>query len=225
MPAENTPEEKAWNKVKEQMGDRQLKFGKHWSYNLFNDPKRLAFVLSRYKFAAKMLSRGKRILELGCSEGIGVPILAEQSLHYTGVDMDKDAIEAARRNWVSDKIEFIEDDFMGKQYGEFDAVVSLDVIEHIRSQSEHLFFDAIKNNLGADGIAVVGTPNSTSAQYASVASQLGHVNLFDASRLRQGIEKIFYNVFMFSVNDEIVHTGFLPMAHYLICIGCGKRSR
>ena len=33
------------------------KFSNHWSYNFREDPKRLAFVLSRYQFAAKMGAR------------------------------------------------------------------------------------------------------------------------------------------------------------------------
>ncbi|MCA6302689.1 MAG: hypothetical protein IM629_12150, partial [Phenylobacterium sp.] len=35
--------------------------------------------------------------------------------------------------------------------------------------------------------------------------------------------KFFSNVFLFSMNDEVVHTGFAPMAHYLFAIGAGKR--
>jgi 2-polyprenyl-3-methyl-5-hydroxy-6-metoxy-1,4-benzoquinol methylase len=207
------------------MGNRQIKLGQHWSFNLYNDPKRLTFVLSRYKFAAKMVSQNKNILELGCSEGIGTPILSEFALNYTGVDMDKDAIKTAKQNWsYSNKIKFTEDDFLGKTYGTFDAIVSLDVAEHIESASEELFFDTIYNNLGENGIGIVGTPNITASAYASQGSQLGHVNLFDAERLRMAMYRLFHNVFTFGINDEIVHTGFSPMAHYLICIGCYKKS-
>ncbi len=219
-------EKEVWDKVKRLMGDRQIKLGQHWSFNLYNDPKRLSFVLSRYKFAAKMVSQNKSILELGCSEGIGTPILSEFTLNYTGVDMDRDAIKTAKQNWSSnDKIHFIEDDFLGKSYGTFDAVISLDVVEHIESTSEQLFFDTIYDNMGEDGIGIVGTPNATSSAYASPASKLGHVNLFDAERLRKAMCRLFHNVFIFGMNDEIVHTGFSPMAHHLICIGCYKKSK
>ena len=30
----------------------------------------------------------------------------------------------------------------------------------------------------------------------------------------------FRNVFIFSMNDEVVHTGFYPMAHYLFALCC-----
>ena len=37
------------------------------------------------------------------------------------------------------------------------------------------------------------------------------------------LEKYFKNVFLFSMNDEVVHTGFSKMAHYLICLCVGAR--
>jgi len=37
------------------------------------------------------------------------------------------------------------------------------------------------------------------------------------------VSKFFRNIFIFSMNDEVVHTGFHPMAHYLFAIGVGKK--
>lgn len=213
-----------WDKVTAMLGNERKVLGRHWAYNILQDPKRLAFVLSRYKFCAKMAGRGRRILELGCSEGIGTPILAEFAAHYTGVDMDGPAIATAKANWENDKCRFLEADFLGHGYGTFDVVVSLDVIEHIHVEYEPLFFDTVKKNLGEDGICLVGTPNVTSAAYASPASQAGHVNLYDAARLEAAMRTVFHNVFMFGLNDEIVHTGYAPMTHYLMALGCSKRT-
>jgi hypothetical protein len=36
--------------------------------------------------------------------------------------------------------------------------------------------------------------------------------------------RYFQNVFVFSMNDEVVHTGFSPMAHYLFAMGVGVRK-
>ena len=204
-------------------GGRKIGLGRHWSYNLHNDPKRLAFVLSRYKFSARMAGHNKRILELGCGEGIGTTLLAEFAESYTGVDSDKDAVRAAKRNWTAGKISFIEDDFLAKTYGVFDVIVSLDVVEHILPASERLFFEAVRKNTGKEGMAIIGTPNITSADHASSASRAGHVNLFGAKRLEGAMKKYFRNVFIFGMNDELMHTGFYPMAHYLIAIGSGEK--
>lgn len=209
--------------VKQRAGDGWTVLGRHWSFNLLTDPKRLGFVLSRYKFAADMACRNRRVLELGCSEGIGAPILAEFAVQYTGIDMDGSAIATARANWPNANCAFIEGDFLSRRYGRFDSVVSLDVIEHIEPQDERLFFETVANNLGNDGLCVIGTPNLTAARYASVGSRQGHVNLYDAERLQLAMSTIFHNVFLFGMNDEVLHTGYAPMAHYLLCLGCYRR--
>jgi 2-polyprenyl-3-methyl-5-hydroxy-6-metoxy-1,4-benzoquinol methylase len=219
----DSPESKKWDEVKERMPRRELKLGGHWSYNLWNDPKRLAFVLSRYKFAAKMGCDGRMVCELGCSEGIGTPILSEFASGYLGVDMDADAITAANRNWSRENVSFIEADFLGKSFGSFETVVSLDVVEHIKPEYEPLFFDTVAMNLSAQGMAIIGTPNVASARYASAASMEGHVNLFDGKRLCAALERLFFTVFLFGGNDEIIHTGYAPMTHYLLAIGCDRK--
>jgi len=220
----NIREQDLWEQVTRMLGNGRIVLGQHWSYNVHNDPKRLAFVLSRYKFAAKMACKGRRVLELGCSEGLGAPILSEFADRYTGIDLDSEAVAAAVANWQDDRCTFVVGDFLGRQLGTFDSIVSLDVIEHIDPAREPLFFDTIRQNLDTDGICVIGTPNLTSAPYASAASQQGHVNLFDAGRLRRVMEQVFHNVFLFGMNDEVVHTGFSPMAHYLLAVGCYRRK-
>lgn len=125
--------------------DQSYKFGPHWSFNFRNDPKRLGFVLSRYKFSSKMLGNRSHILELGCSDGIGTSILAENTQKYTGVDLDGPALEGAKTNFAEHS--FIHDDFMGKTYGSFDGVVSLDVVEHILPEYENLYFETVVKTL------------------------------------------------------------------------------
>jgi len=216
-------EKEIWDQTADMLGSYSLKFSDHWSYNFRNDPKRLGFVLSRYKFAAKMGCKERTVLELGCGEGIGATILAEQAINYTGIDLDKEAIIAAKENLKSEKFSFVYDDFMGKKLGKFQTVVSLDVVEHIYSEHEALYFQTLVENLADDGMVVIGTPNETSAKYASKASNLGHVNLFTQERLKKTLEKYFHNVFAFGMNDEIVHTGFAAMSHYIFCVGVFKK--
>ena len=47
-------------------------------------------------------------------------------------------------------------------------------------------------------------------------------NLKDAP-LKQMLDRRFRNGFLYSMNDEVVHTGFSPMAHYLIAVGVGLK--
>ena len=224
MPDQPATEADAWKRVTDHFEDKPIRLGQHWSFNIYNDPKRLAFVLSRYKFAARLATKGKRVLELGCSEGLGGRLLAEFAASYTGVDLDPEAVATARRNLPDPRYTFRDGDFLGGRYGTFDTVVSIDVVEHIAPAREREFFDTCWANLDADGVCVVGTPNLTSAAYASAASQLGHVNLFDGPRLKAMLARYFHNVFLFGLNDEVVHTGYTPMAHFLMAVGVYKRS-
>ena len=221
---EERSERARWDGVKDMLGDHRVTLGGHWSFNLRNDPKRLAFVLSRYKLAAKLACKGRSVLELGCSEGIGTPILGEFATRYTGVDFDEDAIEVARRNWRDERFEFVAADLLQQRLGRFETVVSLDVIEHVEPEREATFFDAIVEHLTPDGMAVIGTPNVTSVPYASPQSQIGHVNMFSAQRLQERLEERFEFVFPFGLNDEVVHTGYAPMCHYLVQVACGPKG-
>jgi hypothetical protein len=36
--------------------------------------------------------------------------------------------------------------------------------------------------------------------------------------------RYFENVFMFGMNDEIVHTGYAPMCHYIWALAVGVRQ-
>ena len=73
------------------------------------------------------------------------------------------------------------------------------------------------------GICIIGTPNLDAEKYSSPASKEGHVNLKSATTLRELLLKYFHNAFIFSMNDEVVHTGFYPMAHYLFSMGVGVK--
>ncbi len=172
-----------------------------------------------------MSRQAHSVLELGCSDGIGTPILAEKKQQYVGIDLDEGAILDAQRNYEeAPHFSFHFDDFMGKQYGQFDSVVSLDVIEHIHQEFEAEYLETVWKNTCSTGIAIIGTPNITSQQYASKASQLGHVNLFDQNRLVSVLSKYFGTVFPFGMNDEVAHTGYANMSHYLLCVCCNRRE-
>lgn len=195
----------------------------HWTFNLMDDPKRLAFVMARYQFVVDLCAPNSSVIELGCSEGIGLPLLVEKAARYTGVDIDEPALEFARKNWPEPRFTFLCDDVLGKHYGAFDCVFSLDVVEHIPQEREHLFFEAVHRNTADTGIAVVGTPNKAAEAYQSESSRIGHINLFDAKRLKACLGHYFHHVFLFGINDEMVHTGYHNMCHYLIALACNKK--
>ena len=186
-----------------------------------DDPKRLTFVLSRYKFAAKMLSGMGHVLEVGCADAFGTRLVCQEANHVTAVDFDPVFIEDARQTTGDWNVTFRTHDMLsGPVDGSFDAAYSLDVLEHIEPNDEDRFISNIADSLTDTGTLIVGSPSIQSQAYASPQSKEGHVNCKDNQGLTTLLRKHFSNVFIFSMNDEVVHTGFYPMAHYLISICC-----
>lgn len=201
-------------------------FGPYSSYTWRHDPKHVLFTLARYKFSAKMLAGKKRALEVGCGDAIGAPLLLQtvESLHC--LDLEDLVIEDnIRRLGQSDRLRFETLDILeAAPEGSFDAVVSLDVVEHIDAAREQRYMANIAKSLSRDAVAVIGMPNVTAERYASPNSRDGHINLKSHAALSEFLAPWFDNVFLFSMNDEVVHTGFYPMAHYLMAVCSGLRQ-
>ena len=221
-------EKSKWEEHKKLFIHEEIKLGPTYSYLLIHNPRGLFFTLARYKFSSRLIGSEpkKRILEMGCNEGIGTLFFSENLHDITAVDFDKEAIEWAIKNLGTKKknIKFIHDNFLGKHFGTFDAIVLIDVIEHIYKKNESLLFTSILDNLTDHGICIIGTPNVSASKYSSKTSEAGHVNLYSPERLRDLMRGFFSNVFLFGMNDEVVHTGYYPMCHYIFCLGCGKKA-
>ncbi|MBT6426094.1 MAG: SAM-dependent methyltransferase, partial [Rhodospirillaceae bacterium] len=53
-----------------------------------DDPRRLAILLSRYKFVAKMLSGKRRVVEVGCGDAFGSRVVQQETGELTVLDID-----------------------------------------------------------------------------------------------------------------------------------------
>lgn len=190
----------------------------------YDDPRRLAFLLSRYKFVSKMLSGKKKVAEVGCGDGFGSRVVQQEVRELHVYDFDPIFIEDIEsrqvERWTLQP--HLHDILSGPlQQGPFDAIYSVDVMEHIEPEKEQLFVNNLKQSLVPQGVLIVGMPSLESQTYASTQSKIGHVNCKSGKDLKATMERDFHNVFLFSMNDEVVHTGFSPMAHYLFAVCCG----
>jgi 2-polyprenyl-3-methyl-5-hydroxy-6-metoxy-1,4-benzoquinol methylase len=204
-----------------------VSLGPYSSYSLRTDPKHLCFVLARYKFCAKLLQEKERVLEIGCGDAVGAPIVAESVRHLYAADWDADIIKDNRqRAGFLANCTFLHFNILEGPFDKvMDAIYMIDVIEHMEPSMEARLMENMASSLSASGICIVGTPNVEASRHASPQSQIGHVNLKNHLELQKLLTDHFENTFVFSMNDEIVHTGFYPMAHYLFAVGVGKRRR
>ena len=195
-----------------------------WTSHIWrSDPRHLCFLLSRYKFCAKMLAGKEKVLEIGCGDAFGLPVVKQTVGSVHGIDFEPLIIEDAKKRFEEEGIGGITlsiHDITEKSVpGRFDAAYSLDVIEHILPEKEEIFMANICASLKEHSVCIIGTPNITADKYASEYSREGHINLKSSETLNKLMRLYFYNVFDFSMNDEVVHTGYAPMAHYIFCIG------
>lgn len=192
------------------------------SYSFQTDPKRISFVSSRYKFVSKMFSSLTNVLELGCADGFYAPIVAEAVTNYYGTDFDPIFIDNANLNnklLPSDTF-FVHNMIESSTEKQYDGIFSLDVLEHIDKKDEDLFMINTVRSLKENGICIVGMPSLESQKYASEISKKGHVNCKSGPELKKFLHNFFNNVFIFCMNDEVVHTGYFPMASYVIALCC-----
>ena len=191
-----------------------------------SDPRRLLFSLSRYKFVSKMMSGRENVLEIGCGDAFNAPIVMQEVTRLTVSDFDEEFIKDARQAVQPEfPYEAVVHDFLGGPMdASFDAIYSLDVLEHIKAEEEFRFLGNIMKSLRPDGVMIIGMPSLESQLYASPGSKAGHVNCKTSSDLKLLMEKFFHAVFMFSMNDEVVHTGYEKMAHYIIALCAHPKS-
>ncbi len=211
----------------EAAGERGFeRLGLRSSESWHEDPKHLVFRLSRYKFVAKMLAGRRHVLEIGCGDAFGTRIVQAEVGRLTAIDFDPVFVEDVRQRMVPrwDFDVHVHDMLSGPVPGDFDAVFSLDVLEHIEAAEERRFLANSIATLDANGAAILGLPSLESQAYASPQSKVGHVNCKTAPDLKALLQDYFHNVFIFSMNDEVVHTGHHKMAHYIFAVCAGKRA-
>lgn len=215
-----------WLETHEALPEARVELGRAASDAFRTDPKMLGFIAGRYKFVAKMLDGKATVLEVGCGDAFGAPVVAQSVGRLICTDIDEATLtDDARRLSFVTNASFEYFDFRSSAYGsQVDAVYCIDVIEHVFPEEEPSFFSNLVASIVPGGVAIVGTPNRAAEAHASAYSKKCHVNLKDHKMLRALAAPFFDHVFLFSMNDEVLHTGYYPMAHYLWALCVGRKS-
>ena len=193
--------------------DANVLLGPYYADQWLRDPKHLVFALARYKFVAKLLHGVEGVAEVGAGDGWASEIVRREVGRLDLYDLSP----------LHDKI-LAHDISVAPLplWGGYDAIYAIDVFEHVRSGEG--FFDNLNGSLRPHGKLIVGTPSLEGQVYASEPSKKLHVNCVSGETLRELALRFFHHVFMFSMNDEVIHTGFMPMAHYLWAV-CAEPRR
>lgn len=103
------------------------------------------------------LDPGARVLEVGCGGGHTAGFMTSLGFKVTAVDFSSVAVGTAEKNYP--KCDFRVGDAMSLDFGDgsFDAVVSIEMIEHLKDPQSHL--SEIKRVLTSSGSYFIKTPN------------------------------------------------------------------
>lgn len=115
----------------------------------------------RYAFAAGKL-RGLRVLDAGCGSGYGTRILSQEASFCLGVDVSREAIALATALFAKPGVEFRVCDVCsleGVEDASFDAVVALEVLEHLPGDRIGSFLEAVRRVLRDPAVFVVSVAN------------------------------------------------------------------
>jgi len=106
-----------------------------------------------------------KILDVGCGGGLICESLARLGINVTGLDADTQAIEIAKEHAKSEKLEitYLNKDLIN-QKGQYDVVLSLEVIEHV--SDIQLFIKQCVKVLKPGGLLIYATINRTAKSYA-----------------------------------------------------------
>ena len=206
--------------LKKYDGSSREKFGINALLKWHIDPRQFFISQSRYKFVSKILRGKNDVLEVGCSDGFNSRIVLQEVNNLSICDIDdhllKNAIEIKNNKWNYSifKHNFI----LGPTKKKYDAVYALDVLEHISIFKEKYFLKNICLSLKKSGVVVIGLPSLEFQKYSRPKKISGHINCKTGEQLKKLLSNYFDNVFIFSMNDEVVHTGFQKMACYLFAV-------
>lgn len=112
--------------------------------------------VAAYQHLAPSL-RGLRVLDAGSGEGYGAAMLAAGGAHVTGVDVDGDIVQRAQRRYRGARFEHGDVEKLAWPDRAFDAVVSIQVIEHLKDAAS--FLRECARVLVPGGLCAVVTPN------------------------------------------------------------------
>lgn len=151
------------------------------------------YLIPALDLALSGLTPPARIFELGCGNGAVAHRLASKGFEVVGVDTSVTGIEIAQgRGGAQIEVGSAYDN-LSARYGRFDAVVSLEVVEHL--YAPRLFAATVRDLLAPNGRAVISTPYHGYWKVLAIAAlgrydahhdplwDVGHIKFFSAATL------------------------------------------
>lgn len=147
-----------------------------------------------------------RILDVGCGVG-ALSELTSPDLYF-GVDIDEESLQIARKKYPQNRFE--------KDYPEndqFDTIVLLAVIEHIKNKQH--FLECLESKLTQNGRIVLTTPHPSVRRVHSLGSKIG---LFSATANQEHDQLLDYDC----VEKLVAQTGLIISQYKRFLFGANQ---
>jgi len=152
------------------------------------------------KAATQLLDPGGAILEVGCGTGMFSVVAAEdESRRITASEQDTETLNWAKQNRVRPNIEYCSKLLTSFGIDQFDAVVAIELIEHV---SDYAGF--LENVSRVAPMAIITTPNKNRSPTDSVANTPtyhGHVREWTAGEFFWVLRAFFSDVEMYTIAE------------------------
>lgn len=187
---------------------------------MIENPLMTTIKFSRFKFASKLISQNDTLLDIGCGQGLSSIFFSDYCKFVYGVDLLSDFLNHNRKN-----IKFIKKNIFNIHKKNFNRKINIitliDFIEHFKKSDGALILSKCSKLLEKKGgTLIIGTPSVYSSKYRSKRSKKQHIHEYDGMELKNLCSQYFNRTFLFSMNDELVHTGFYKLAwfNFVICV-------
>ncbi len=173
-----------------------------------------AFVF-RHAKALEMIEKGQKVLDIGCGDGLLLSALAKKGVTGFGVDVSEEGARKCREKGLDVSVVDISADNLPFKDGSFDAVIMLDVLEHVYAPEE-LLKEAVRVS---KKYVIISVPNFNSlpARLQMLLGKVpennrpnkGHVYWFNYQNLMNMLKQNNLEVSIFATNTFFENKLFL----------------
>jgi len=166
----------------------------HWEQVSKSLRKRNLFVVARYELILDSIGgeiKGKKILDVGCGDGVLVYLLAKKGAKVAGVDNSEEAIISAKEKCKKlQNVEFLKGSVYESPFKDksFDYIVCSEIIEHLKYPDKML--SEIKRAWNRRGKLIITTP----MKFTENPLDTMHYQEFFEEELSQLLEKYFRDI-------------------------------
>lgn len=160
--------------------------------------------LSRYYFSSQFIQKGP-ILDCACGSGYGSKILAKKGGHILGVDISLDAIKYAEDYNNSDNIKYESRSIQSLEFDNdtFEAVVSLETLEHIPKMDMIEFLKKAQKWVAPGGVFIGSSPMLRYSEGLPFITNPYHINELPREELLEIVSQSFLGCKIYFFHQEI----------------------